>query len=72
MDATADAADTLAERVRDGYENAEKIVQRRPGESVAAAFAPGWLQAFWWLCWSDRAETIESARLVRRHASEQA
>jgi uncharacterized protein YjbJ (UPF0337 family) len=40
-DAAKDAADAMAEHVRDGYENAEKLVQRRPGESVAVAFGAG-------------------------------
>ena len=37
----ADAADTLAERARDGYENAGQMIQQRPGQSVAVAFGAG-------------------------------
>jgi uncharacterized protein YjbJ (UPF0337 family) len=41
VETARDAAEKVTERVREGYENAEKMVQSRPGVSVAAAFGAG-------------------------------
>jgi len=40
-DVARENVERVSESMRDSYANAEKMVQRRPGESVAAAFGAG-------------------------------
>jgi uncharacterized protein YjbJ (UPF0337 family) len=40
-DTAKESVDQVTGKLRDGYDSAEKMVQKRPGESVAAAFGAG-------------------------------
>lgn len=41
MDSAREGAETVAEKVREGYETAEKTLQTRPVQSAALAFGAG-------------------------------
>lgn len=41
MDSAREGAETVAEKVREGYESAEKTLQDRPVQSAAIAFGAG-------------------------------